>query len=547
MQIFYAKGKEKKEVIANKAIVTSADKLASEAGIEMLKKGGNAVDAAVATSFAIGVVEPFMSSIGGGGVINIRMSDGTECAIDSFVMAPNKAMQFDWSTNGIKVAAVPGLLDGLCIALEKYGTMKLSEVLAPAIRYAEEGFIVSEYASRIIRADMYRLNGAAAKILLKDGLSRPIKEGERLINADYAKTLKKIATDGKDAFFKGEIADKIVKYMNENGGLITHEDLASYKARVLKPMKTSYKGYTINSIPGAHGGVTVAHIMKILEKCDIKSLGHNTVQSIQLIAEAEKRAFFDRLTLYGDAEYTNVPWDGLISDEYAKEIRENIEINKSSGIPRLKDPWKYSKVDRPNKIQSTRSSQGDDTTSLSVFDSEGNAVCITQSLGMALCSFCIPETGIFLNGFMFAPEEAGFDPNPEHPNYISPHKRPVNNHCPSIVIKDDKVFMLIGSPAGRRQQGACVQTMLNVIEHGMGIQEAISAPRIHCEQNTINIEGRIPEKTQKALESMGYNIIKMPDYSMFFGGANGIFINRKENKVHGGADPRRVCTAVGLD
>jgi len=326
----WSKGIEKEEVRSGKGIVASADKLASEAGTQMLAKGGNAVDAVVATAFAVGVVEPCMSSLGGGGVINIRLASGEACAIDAFVMAPGNLDDFNWPTMGPKVVGVPGLLDGLCMALERFGTMSLSDVLAPAIRHAEEGFILSEYMASEIREAIFRLNGSAVKILFKD-FQRPLASGERLVNRDYAETLKKIAAGGKEVFYQGEIAEKILDYMKKNGGLITARDLRNYKSRLLKPVITTYKDYTVQSIPGAHGGVTVAHIMKILEGYDFGSLGHNSVESIHLIAEAEKRAFIDRAAYYGDDEYAKVPWQGILSNGYADELRGTISLGKSSG------------------------------------------------------------------------------------------------------------------------------------------------------------------------------------------------------------------------
>ena len=543
----WAKGTEKEEVVGKKGMVVSADKLASQAGVEILERGGNAVDAAVATSFAVGVVEPMMSGIGGGGAINIRLASGESCAIDAFVMAPKDLDRFDWSTVGPKAVAVPGLLDGLCFALEKYGTMELSEVLAPAVRYAEGGYTVSEYLANEIAHTRGRLDGASARILYVKGLERPLMEGERLVNRDYGETLRRIGEDGKEIFFEGDIANAIVGYMEENGGLITNGDLASYQARVNDPLTTDYKEYTIHGVPYAHGGTTVAHIMKIIEEYDLTGLGHNTVESIHLVAESEKRAFVDRMAFYGDSSYVKVPWEGLLSEGYAEELRKGIDLKRSSGAVEPGKPWRYHPSGESlGRIKPAVGTERGDTTSLSVVDEDRNMVCLTQSLGDIFGNWlCVPGTGIFLNNFMISPGRgAGFFPLRGHPNSVEGWKRPLNNHSPTIVLKGDEPHMTVGSPAGRRQQGACCQVMLNVFEHSMGIQEAISAPRIHCEGNVLWIESRVPAEVRERLAGMGHEVVSTPDYFMFFGGAQGILLDIK-GTLHGGADPRRMCTAMG--
>ena len=544
--------KEKKEVIVENAVAASAHQLASQAGIEMIQKGGNAVDAAAAVSFAIGVLEPFMSGIGGGGAINIFLNSGERITIDCYVMAPNDIGDFDWSANGHKTPCVPGTLAGWDLALELFGTMELEEVVKPATRYARNGFMIDSYVARFISDEIQRMNGAGVKLLLKDGFkTRGI--GDRFVNKDLARTLELIGQEGAEAFYKGEIAEKIVEDMEKNGGLITLKDLTQYKPRIYEPAITHYRGYEIQSVPYAHGGVTVAHMLNVLEEFNPKDLAYDSTSYYHLLAETQKRIFADRLHYYGDPYYTDVPWEGLLSKEYAKELAKEIEMDKSSGAVDYGDPWRFDEgYVKPD--QSLKSSYGagvsgngdGETTSFSVIDKERNMVATTQSNGAAFGSgVCVPGCGFFLNNFIYARGGAGFFPIPWHANYPKPHKRPLNNHSPTLVFKDDKPFMAFGSPAGRRQQGACFQTFVHVAEHGMGIQEAISAPRAHCEGNTLWMESRIPQKIRIALKDMGHDVTSMPEYTMFFGGLNGVMINPDTGKLHGGADPRRPCAAVG--
>lgn len=543
---------EKKEIVAVNGVVSSAHRLASQAGVEMLLSGGNAVDAAAATSFAIGVVEPFMSGIGGGGVINIRLSSGECCAIDGFVQAPRRITSFDWSLVGHKVAGVPGIVAGFALALEKYGTMSLGEVTKPAIRYAENGFKIDSYIASFISSQISRMNGAGVRLLSEDGF-KTMGEGDLLINKSLAKNLKLIGKEGRDALYKGKIAEMIARDMEENGGLITMEDLAEYEARVYEPAMTTYRDYELQGVPYAHGGVTMAHMLNVLERFDTRELEYGTVKYYHILSEAQKRVFADRFNYYGDSHFARVPWKGLLSKEYAEELSSQIDMEKSSGAVEPGDPWRfddtYVKPDKKLKssyFSSTSGTDSDCTTSFSVIDKDRNMVATTQSNGSAFGSgVCVPGGGFFLNNFMYMTGVAGFSPILWHPNYPEPGKRPVNNHSPTLAFKDGAPFMAFGSPAGRRQQGACVQTFIHVVDHGMGIQEAISAPRAHCEGNTLWMESRIPEKIQGALRQMGHEVVDMLKYTMFFGGLNGVQVNPKTGELHGGADPRRPCSAVG--
>jgi len=541
---------DKKEVIADNGVVSSAHRLASQAGVEMLMNGGNAVDAGAATSFAIGVVEPFMNSIGGGGVINIRLRSGERCVIDGYVMAPKNTKDYDWTPALHKTACIPGILAAWALALEKYGTMTLEEVTAPAIRYAKNGFMVDSYIEKAIASSLQRLNGAGVRLLCK-ALYQPLKEGDLFFNKDLARTLELIAKGGRDEFYKGKIAEALVEDMERNGGLITMEDMASYEARVYEPAMTTFRGYEVQLVPYAHGGMTVGHTLNILEQFEKDELTYDTTQYYHILAEAEKRAFTDRLNFYGDPYYANVPWEGLLSKEYAKELANEINLKESSGVVKPGDPWKhdhsYAKPDERLKSSYSVKPDTEETTSFSVIDKDRNMVGANQSLGKQFGSgVCVPGCGFFLNDWMFkATGASGFMPLPWHPTHLQAGKRPVNNHAPTVIYKDDKPFLVLGSPGGRKQQGAIIQTIVHAIDHDMGLQDSVSAPRIHCEGNNLWMESRISKEIRNTLREMGHNVVDMAEATMFFGGLNAVKIDPETGRIHGGADIRRPCAAVG--
>jgi len=422
--------------------------------------------------------------------------------------------------------------------------------------------------ARAISRSISRMNGYGAKILAKGGFSGlgrgsktpnaaipSLMEGDKFINKSLAKTLELISNEGEDAFYRGEIAKKIVSDMKLNGGLITMEDLALYEPRIYKPLITTFKDYEIQSVPYNHGGVTVVHMLNMLEQFDPENLEYDSVEYYHRLAEIQKRAFIDRLTYYGDYYFAKVPWTGITSKEYAKTLVETIDSLHSSGIVEPGNPWIHEKlISKPDKSLACttyypefESDEGGFTTSFSVIDKDRNMVATTQSNGPTFGSgVCVPKCGMWLNGFMYNRGSSGFFPIWGHPNSLESGKRPLNNHSPTLVFRDHKPFMAFGSPAGRRQQGACVQTFLHVVLHNMGIQEAISAPRSHAEGNTIWMESRINKEKREILRNMGHDVTLKPEYDMFFGGLNGVLVD-KDNLLHGGADPRRPCAAVGYE
>lgn len=527
------------EVVSKNGMVAAAHPLAAEAGVEVLKKGGNAIDAAVATALVVSVVEPNASGLGGGGFMLIRFAKTGETAIiDYREVAPKKAtpdmykvvdgkVVDDADHIGYKAVAVPGYVAGLSLALEKYGTMKLADVMQPAIKYADEGITVSPTLSGIIKDNFDKIGKfpATAKIYLKDGL--PYEAGDKLVNKDYAKTLRLIAAKGPDVFYKGEIADAIAKDMAAHGGLITKADLAAYKPSIRKPVSGTYRGYEIiSSPPPSSGGTHVIEILNMLENYDVKKLGHNRPDVLQLWTEVIRRVFADRAKYMGDPAVVKVPLDGLLSKEYAKERAKDIDLNKASSEITAGDPSAY---------------EGAHTTHLSVIDKEGNMVALTQTIE------CFFGSGVVVPGlgFLLNDEMDDFDVEPGRANSPGPGKKPLSSMSPTLVLKDGKPFLSVGSPGGPRIITAVAQVLSNVIDHGMSIQEAIEAARIHADNESVYVESRIPEQVRQALEAKGQKVTVRKDYDLYFGGAQGVLFDAAKDEFHGGADPRRDGKAVG--
>lgn len=520
-------------------VVSSAKPEASQVGIEIMKKGGNAIDAAVATAFALGVVEPNASGIGGGGFLLIRFAEtGEEVFLDFRDIAPLAATPDmyeldedgkpvgDAATLGGKAVAVPGEVAGLLMALEKYGTLSREEVMQPAIDLAENGFEVTENFADMIVDNYEKLmsNDATAEIYLKDGL--PYEEGDIFVNKDLAKTLKKIAKEGKDGFYKGEIAQAVVDEVQRTGGIITLEDLEQYEVKVRKPVKGTYRDEyeIISAPPSSSGGTHVIQLLNIMENFDVKSIGLNTTESLHAWSEAAKLIFADRSEYMADTDFVDVPIEGLLSKEYAKELFDRIDMDKASHDVEPGNPTEY---------------ESGSTTHISVMDKEGNMVSITKTINHFFGSgVTVPGTGIILNNQM-----NGFSKKPGRMNSIEPKKRPISSMSPTIVLKNGKPFMTIGSPGSQRIITTVAQIISNIVDHGMDIQEAINAPRMFDMGGGLLLESRIEEKVAEELEAKGHDVDIRGDYDSYFGGAQGIILE-ESGLLHGGADPRRDGQAV---
>ncbi|MCG7508879.1 gamma-glutamyltransferase [Mesorhizobium retamae] len=494
-------------------MVVTAQRLATEAGIEVLKKGGNAVDAAVAVGYALAVTYPIAGNIGGGGFMTIRFKDGKTTFLDFRERAPlaaTKTMYLDKDGNPIKGASldgylavgVPGSVAGLEMAREKYGTLPRPDLMAAAIRLAGDGFTLEQGDAAALASDAERLakDPAAAAIFLKpDG--KPYGIGEKLVQPNLAATLSTISDKGADAFYKGGIADAIVAASSAKGGILAKADFEQYKVRELAPITCNYRGYEIvSSPPPSSGGVIICEILNVLEGYPIGFLGAGSADTVHLMAEAMRYAYVDRNSALGDPDFVQNPVSKLIDKGYAAEIRAKIDPFRA-GVSKDLMPQGFG--------------ESKETTHYSIIDKDGNAVAVTYTLNGAFGAGVVADgTGILLNN-----EMDDFTQKPGVPNLyglvqgeanaIAPKKTPLSSMSPTVISKDGKPFMVIGSPGGSRIITITLQAIMNVIDHGMNIQEAIDAPRIHHQwlPDTLYVEdnGLSPD-TLKLLAGMGYSL-----------------------------------------
>ncbi len=515
-------------------MVVTAQHLASQVGVDVLKSGGNAVDAAVAVGYALAVVYPTAGNLGGGGFMTIRLKDGRTTFLDFRERAPlasTRTMYLDKdgnpipgaSTDGYLAVGTPGSVAGFETAREKYGSRKREDLLAPAIRLATEGFVLEpgDIASFSEGNEMLARDPAASKIFLKDG--KPLQLGERLVQTDLAKSLKAISEHGTSAFYQGEIADLIVKASAANGGILAKEDFEQYKVRELEPVKCSYRGYDIvSSPPPSSGGLVICEILNVLEGYPIAYLGYGSAETTRLMVEAMRHAFVDRNTALGDPDFVDNPVTKLTSKAYAEEIRSRI------------DPYRAG-ISKALKVEGTESKE---TTHYSIIDNDGNAVAVTYTLNGSFGTGKVAEgTGILLNN-----EMDDFTIKPGVPNLyglvqgeanaIQPRKSPLSSMSPTIVSKTGKPFMVIGSPGGSRIITITLEAIMNVIDHGMDIQEAIDAPRIHHQwlPDKVYMEPRaLSPDTLRLLAGMGYDVGIDPDWTIW-GEAAGILVGGRDLK-----------------
>jgi len=550
MQIFtQVESASKKPVKAFNGMVVSSDSLATKVGVEILKRGGNAVDAAVAVGFALAVTYPQAGNIGGGGFMVIKMANGETVTIDYREKAPIKAhedMFLDESGNfvpeksqiGHLSVGVPGSVAGLLLALEKYGTMSRKEVLNPAIELAEKGFIVNEGLARAFKNafEHFKKFPSTMKYFSKNG--EPYKEGDLLIQKDLAKVLKLIRDRGRDGFYKGKVADLIVAEMKRGGGIITHEDLEKYQPVIRKPVIGNYRGYEIISMgPPSSGGVCLIELLNILENFDLKKYGHNSSYTIHYLVEAMKRVYADRAEYLGDPDFVEIPLDKLLSKEYAKEIASQIDTffaTPSSKIVRSVSPPQ----------------DGIHTTHYSVVDKWGNVVSVTTTINSYFGSMVVVDgAGFFLNNEMDdfsakpgVPNQFGLLGNKA--NSIQPSKRMLSSMTPTIVLKNGKPFLVLGSPGGSTIITSVLQVILNIIDFEMNIQEAVDAPSVHHQwyPDEVYYEKRgLPLDVIENLKKRGHKLVERHGFQ---GEVQAILIDENGIK-YGAADPRGYGFAMG--
>ena len=535
-------------VIDDEGMVVSQRMIASKVGAEILAQGGNAVDAAVATGLALAVVLPRAGNLGGGGfmVIYLKEEDKT-IAIDYREKAPSAATRdLFLDENGdydrkkaqfsLLSAGVPGSVAGFHHALTRYGTFTWEEVLQPAIKLAEDGFVIPHDLANTLASKRYRerlsADPAAAKVFFKKN-KEIYSAGEILVQKDLAWTLKQLSQNGPEAFYSGDIAKLIVKEMERNGGLITLQDLKNYNVAERQPLEGSYKGYKVVSMPpSSSGGTHLIQMLNMLEDFPIKEMGFGSADTIHILAEVMKRAYADRSKYLGDSDFYKVP-SSLISKKYAKALNKDISLDQVTPSNEVSpgNPYPY---------------ESPDTTHFSVMDSYGNAVSNTYTLNFSYGSGkMIPGTGMLINNEMDDFSSKPGTPNGygllgSEANAIEGNKRPLSSMTPTIIFKDQKPYMVFGSPGGSRIITTVLQVALNVMEHEMNIAQAVHSPRMHHQwlPEILMLEKGFGSDTEKLLKSKGYKLYQ----SSTMGSVQAIV--KEGNYFYGSADPRRPSAGV---
>ncbi|MBM4162300.1 MAG: gamma-glutamyltransferase [Ignavibacteria bacterium] len=540
----------RRPVRAKHGMVVSAEEVASKVGVQILRKGGTAVDAAVAVGFALAVTFPGAGNIGGGGFMVIRMADGRTVTIDYREKAPGAAHRDmfldengkyvpERSQEGYLSTGVPGSVAGLLHALEKYGTMSRRVVMQPAIDLARKGFRIKfEFAEELRgEIDDIRKYPSTAKIFTKRG--EPFEEGHLLIQRDLARTLQRIQKSGRNGFYRGKTADLIVAEMKRGGGLITHEDLGSYQAVERTPVQGSYKGLEIVSMgPPSSGGMMLVQMLNLLEPFNLAGSGFGSSRAISYLAEAMKLAYADRAQFMGDADFFPVPVGRLISKEYANERRLLLDTTRATPSEEIL----HGAIELGEKTE---------TTHYSVVDRWGNAVAVTTTLnGWYGNKIVVAGAGFFLNNEMDdfsakvgAPNVYGLVGGVA--NSVEPNKRMLSSMTPTIVLEDGQPVMVLGSPGGSTIITTVLQVFLNVVEHRMNIAEAINAPRFHHQwlPDTLVYEKRgFPLDVVVNLEQRGY---RLRERNGTQGRVEGIIIDRAKGILYGATDPRGYGAAIG--
>jgi gamma-glutamyltranspeptidase/glutathione hydrolase len=533
--VFHAQLVERPLITARHAIVTSDEPLASMAGMRILQGGGNAFDAAVATAIAVGVLDPRMSSVGGNGFATIYVSKTHEVrALNFYGTAPKRATaelyQGKDYSHGFLSAPVPSSLRGYEALHKAYGKLPWATVLQPAIELAENGFVIREGIISDMKQHLSQQFPSTMKVMQPNG--RWPVAGEVFRQPDLARTLKEIAKNGADAFYRGPMAVRIAKFYEENGGVITTDDLAGYQAKWVTPISTTYRGYSFYTQPPSSSAIAVLEQLNMLEAYDLKALGHNSPEYLHLVGEIIRLAIADRNRYVGDPDFVKVPVEKLISKEYAAERRKLIHLDSTIPVATAGD------AEQPGDKH---------TTHLSVIDGDDNMVALTQTLGDWFGSGVVAaDTGV-----LFSDEMRHLHLDPNDPSRLEPGKRSRSNQSPIIVLKDGKPFMAIGTPGSNGIWQRIVQVIVNIVDFGMDIQSAITAPRMiyggQAETGTeikplFKVEDRIPEATMNALRAKGYEIVKVKDDG---GRVNGTLIDPATGFRLGGADPREDDYAIG--
>ena len=544
------------------AMVVSVHELASRAGVEMLRSGGNAVDAAVATGFALAVVHPQAGNLGGGGFLLLRKANGNTHFIDFRERAPAAATESmyldaqgnvipesnkDSSVVGYKSVGVPGSVAGLVYAEKKYGKLSLDKVIAPAVKLAHDGFVLAYEDAQDLKDDEYLSQFPESKrIFQRNG--NYYQPGELFKQPELARTLERIAKNPED-FYHGAIAQQLASVIRKNGGLITTDDLAAYEVKEREPIRGSYRGYDIISAPPpSSGGVALVEILNILEGFDLAKFGNRSADAIHLEVEAFRRAFYDRADFMGDPDFAKVPVAQLIDKKYAAAWRDSIDPAHATASTDLKRP-SFSELERVARAHHGTIREPENTTHYSVVDAEGNAVAVTTTLNDSFGSRVTAE-GL---GFLLNDEMDDFTSKPGVPNTygliqgpanaIGPRKRPLSAMTPTIVLKDDKLFLVLGSPGGPTIITTVANILMGVVDFGLDIQEAVNAPRFHHQwlPDEILVEDRLSPDTMNILRSKGHKL----NVRHSWGDGECIMVDPKTGERLGASDGRNNGKAVG--
>jgi gamma-glutamyltranspeptidase/glutathione hydrolase len=530
---------KKQSASGSRGMVVSNHPLASAAGAEMLAAGGNAIDAAIATLFTLTVVEPMMIGIIGGGMAHIRLGDGSHRFIDgqstvpirvkpdTYRSKPGSAHDVfdtvdDENLRGPKAVAVPGSLKAWCETQRRFGTMSLADVMQPAIKHASRGFAATPYLHECI-ADSARemlKDKAISAIYLPDG--EPLNAGDRVVQSEYAETLTYISRHGEAALYHGPLGDILVDYMKAHGGFITCEDLTTYKTVERSPIRADYRGWQIlGPPPPAASGVHIAQMLNILEGYDMAALGFGTSETIHYLAEVLKIAFADRAAASGDPDFVGVPVERLTSKDYAVERRRAIDPKRAqrwgAGVQQLEGAY---------------------TTHMTAADAMGNVVATTQTINNLFgAKFLIPGLGVVPNNYMNL-----YDPRPGHALSLAPGKRVTTSMSPVMALRNGKLVYALGLPGGKRIFPSALQALVNLIDHGMSLQEAVEAPRVWTEGNALEVELAVPDGVRASLALLGHKVLAVPTVA---GGMNAIQFH-DDGSLTGAACWRADGTPIGL-
>ena len=565
---------DKDEVVVEHGAVATAHPIAAQVGVDILKSGGNAVDAAIATGFCLNVVEPASSSIAGHGQMIVHIAAQNDrnpyrsVAIDYGHRAPRAAtagmfrvigqavkgngiyeVEDQANAVGHRSVGVPGVTAGMCRAHELFGSLPLEQLLEPAVHYAREGFEVDPTTCLQIARNVPNLIrfGETAHIFLPDGNLPP--PGAKVVQRDLADTLERIGKYGKDALYKGEIAAAIDDEMRRNDGILSSQDLADYEAQLLQPVRSTYRNHEILGSPVPAGTITALQTLNILENFDLRRLAHGSPEHLHLYTEAARHAFADRYSFLGDPDFEPVPLEGIMSSEYAREIANSIDREAAkleaerelqpwvayANNP-LHDPWRYDPHPRPERASpASPPSDGDCTTHFSIIDKDRNMVACTQTaVGAFGSNVIVPGTGVLLTNGMVI-----FNPMPGTANSIAGFKRGLNNMTPVLVLRDGQPFLTVGAPGGRRIICRIAHIISNVVDFGMSIQEAITAPSVDAAERETFVDHRIDPQTVEALVGMGHNVEVVPEPSTGGGFARprGVLLDPETGLLHAGVHP----------